>query len=112
MFRAIGRTVQARRSGEATYPEGTKPNGQGEGPGRLARLRQTSPYERPSQEAGAHGDRLVEELSTTAQQVVLPALLRKVKGWIGLDLSTKTPSIGNKQAAPSSSYEPALNRSS
>ena len=95
----------------AGYADATKPNGNDDGPGLLDRFRETSAYERLSDEAGALGDRLVEELSTTAQQVVLPALLRKIKGWIGLDLSTKTPSLGNKQAAPSSSYEPALNRS-
>src|SRR5258705_2553398 len=94
-------------TGEATYAEATKPNGKDDGPGLLDRLRETSAYERLSQEAGALGDRLVEELSTTAQQVVLPALLRKVKGWIGLDLSNKTPSMGNQQEVRPS-YEPAV----
>lgn len=94
--------------GETTYAEPTKPNGHDEGPGLLDRLRETSAYERLSQEAGALGDRLVEELSTTAQQVVLPALLKKIKGWIGLDLSTtKTSSLGNKPETPSSAYAPS-----
>ena len=77
----------------------------------LERLRETSAYERLSKEAGAIGDRLVEELSTTAQQVVLPALLKKVKSWIGLDLSNKTPSMGSKHEAPPASYERAPARS-
>ena len=94
---------------EANAPV-TKPNGKDEGPGLLERFRETSAYERLSQEAGAIGDRLVEELSSTAQQVVLPALLRKIKGWIGLDLSSKTPSMGNQQEVRTSraSYEPAV----
>ena len=98
--------------GETNYADAAKTNGHDEGPGLLDRFRETSAYERLSQEAGTLGDRLVEELSTTAQQVVLPALLRKIKGWIGLDLSAKTPSLGNKPEAANSSYEPALSRSS
>jgi hypothetical protein len=82
---------------EASHVETTKPNGKDDGPGLLERFRETSAYERLSQEAGAIGDRLVVELSTTAQQVVLPALLRKLKSWIGLDLSNKTTSMGNQQ---------------
>jgi DNA mismatch repair protein MutH len=63
----------------------------------LDRFRETSAYDRLSKEAGALGDRLVEELSTTAQQVVLPALLKKVQSWIGIDLSKKTTSPGSSQ---------------
>ncbi|HKB66762.1 MAG TPA: hypothetical protein VKC61_12975 [Pyrinomonadaceae bacterium] len=92
---------------EASHTATTKPNGKDDGPGLLDRFRETSAYDRLSQEAGAIGDRLVEELSTTAQQVVLPALLRKVKSWIGLDLSNKTPSMGNQQEVRPS-YEPAV----
>jgi hypothetical protein len=92
---------------EAINAETTKPNGKDDGPGLLDRFRETSAYERLSQEAGAIGDRLVEELSTTAQQVVLPALLKKIKTWIGLDLSNKTTSMGNRQEVRPS-YEPAV----
>lgn len=93
--------------GETNYAEATKTNGHDADPGLLDRLRETSAYERLSQEAGALGDRLVDELSTTAQQVVLPALLRKIKGWIGLDLSAKAPSMGNQPKAANSSYAPS-----
>ncbi len=85
------------------------------GPGMLERFRETSAYERLSKEAGTLGDRLVEELSTTSQQVVLPALLRKLKGWIGVDLSDKTPSStpsrGSAAQSGGAKYEPALSRS-
>ncbi|MGH9930259.1 MAG: hypothetical protein ACREA9_13685 [Pyrinomonadaceae bacterium] len=93
-------------TGEEDYAAATKPNCTDEGPGLLDRFRETSAYERLTQEAGALGDRLVDELSTTAQQVVLPALLRKIKGWIGLDLSAKAPSMGNTPEAAGSSYAP------
>jgi len=92
---------------ETIHTETTKPNGKDAGPGLLERFRETSAYDRLSQEAGAIGDRLVEELSTTAQQVVLPALLGKIKSWIGLDLSNKTTSMGNQQEVRRS-YEPAV----
>jgi hypothetical protein len=70
----------------------TKSNGKDDGPGMLERFRETSAYERLSKEAGSLGDRLVEELSTTAHTVVLPALLKKIKSWIGVDLSDKSES--------------------
>lgn len=89
-----------------------KTNGQDEGPSMLDRFRETSAYDRLSREAGALGDRLVEELSTTAQQVVLPALLKKIKGWIGLDLSTKSATMKANEVGQSSSYKRPLEASS
>jgi hypothetical protein len=83
-----------------------KDNGKHEGPGLLERFRETSAYDKLSQEAGAIGDRLVEQLSTTAQQVVLPALLKKVKNWIGLDLSNQSPSMA-RASEPRPSFESA-----
>jgi hypothetical protein len=80
-------------------------NGKDDGPGMLERFKETSAYERLSKEAGVLGDRLVEELSATAQAVVLPALLKKVKSWIGVDLSDKTldksPSMASNQGSRS-----------
>ena len=52
---------------EAVNSEATKANGKDDGPGMLERFRETSAYDRLSKEAGALGDRLVEELSNTAQ---------------------------------------------
>jgi hypothetical protein len=86
-------------------------NGKDEGPGMLERFKDTSAYERLSKEAGALGDRLIEELSTTAQAVVLPALLRKVKGWIGVDLSEKPASMGTRQPASNVSRESSFDGS-
>lgn len=89
-----------------------KTNGKDDGPGLLERFKDTSAYDRLSKEAGSLGDRLVEELSTTAQQVVLPALLNKIKGWIGLDLSAKarTTSMASEQP-PTAKYEPSMAQS-
>jgi ElaB/YqjD/DUF883 family membrane-anchored ribosome-binding protein len=88
----------------------SKPNGKDDGPGLLERFKETSAYDRLSKEVGSLGDRLVDELSTTAQQIVLPALLKKIKGWIGVDLSNKTTSMAS-EVRPRSTYEPSLAQS-
>lgn len=87
--RARSLTSNPYLSGESLDLSHSKSNGKHEGPGMLERFKETSAYERLSKEAGTLGDRLVEELSTTAQTVVLPALLNKIKTWIGVDLSEK-----------------------
>jgi hypothetical protein len=114
-------TYAAQAVGEATAAASPQPSAKAngkesdDGPGMLERFRETSAYERLSKEAGAIGDRLVEELSTTAQQIVLPALLKKIKNWIGIDLSdktAKTPSMSGNQVSQSSSYKRSLESSS
>jgi len=77
----------------------TESNGKDAGPGIFERFKETSAYDRLSREAGTLGDRLVEELSTTAQTIVLPALLAKIKSWIGVDLNEKPASMASGQAA-------------
>lgn len=97
----------------ASLDAGQKANGKDEGPGLLERFKETRAFDRLHQEVGSLGDRLVEELSTTAQTVILPALIRKIRDWVGADLSDK----GDSQAAPAASmrprtstYEPVLER--
>lgn len=58
-------------------------------PGLFERFKETRAFDRLQQEVSSLGDRLVDELSQTAQVVVLPALLGKLKDMIGLDLSTQ-----------------------
>lgn len=90
------------------------------GPGLLERFKETSAYDRLSKEAATIGDRLVEELSSTAQAVVLPAVLAKLKNWIGLDLSEKkhapTPNATQSRNAgdrpQQNTYQPVLERPS
>jgi len=91
-------------------PPVIKTNGHDEGPGMLERFKDTSAYDRLSKEAGAIGDRFIEELSTTAQTVVLPLLLTKIKNWIGIDLSDKQASM--KTVSPTRSVsQPATAQS-
>lgn len=91
-----------------------------QGPGLLERFKETSAYDRLSREAGSLGDRFLDELSNTAHTVVLPALLAKIKNWIGVDLST--PQQSSRAAADTGrtgsttnrpdrgTYEPVLER--
>jgi ElaB/YqjD/DUF883 family membrane-anchored ribosome-binding protein len=58
-------------------------------PGLIERFKETQAYDRLQQELGTLGGRVVDELSKTAQQVVLPALLGKFKDLIGIDLSAQ-----------------------
>jgi ElaB/YqjD/DUF883 family membrane-anchored ribosome-binding protein len=60
-----------------------------EKPGIFERFKETPAYDRLQAEAATLGNRFVEELSKTAQAVVLPALLGKLKDLIGIDLSTQ-----------------------
>ncbi|MDT7543682.1 MAG: hypothetical protein QOE33_3586 [Acidobacteriota bacterium] len=58
-------------------------------PSLFSRFQETQAYDRLQQEVGNLGNRFVEELSKTAQNVVLPALLGKLKDLIGIDLSAQ-----------------------
>jgi len=60
-----------------------------EGPGLFERFKETAAYDRLEREVSSLGNRLVEELSRTAHDVVLPALLVKLKDFIGMDLSSR-----------------------
>lgn len=60
-----------------------------QGPGLLERFKSTKAYDRLEEEVGALGDRFINELSKTAQSVILPALFSKVKELFGVDLSNR-----------------------
>jgi len=98
-------------TGESLHPASAKTNGKDEGPGILSRFKETSAYDRLSKEAGSLGDRVIDELSTTAHVVVLPFLLKKVKELVGLDLSEKPASMSSQQDARSVSQQPSVERS-
>jgi hypothetical protein len=102
-------------SGQSLYAssshETPRTNGQeDEGPGLLTRFKETSAYDRLSKEAASLGDRVIDELSTTAHTVVLPFLLTKVKEWVGLDLSEKPASMASQQGPRSVSQQPSTER--
>lgn len=97
----------------ASLDAADKANGKDEGPGLIERFKETRAFDRLHQEVGTLGDRLVEELSTTAQTVILPALIRKIRDLIGADLSDKSSSQASQAAsmrAGAGTYEPVLER--
>ena len=60
-----------------------------EGPSLFSRFKETKAYDKLTEELSTIGERAVEELSKTAQAVVVPLLLNKLKSWIGVDLTTQ-----------------------
>jgi hypothetical protein len=70
------------------------------GPGLIERFKETKAYDRLSDELSTVGERVVEELSRTAQSIVVPMLLNKLKSLIGVDLSGGgSRQSGGRQAA-------------
>lgn len=62
------------------------------GPGLFERFKETKAYDKLTEELSTVGERVVEELSRTAQTVVVPLLLNKIKSLIGVDLSSQRQS--------------------
>jgi hypothetical protein len=60
-----------------------------EKPGLFERFKETPAYDRLQTEVSTLGNRFIEELSSTAHNVVLPALFNKIKEMFGVDLSGK-----------------------
>ncbi|HZT58061.1 MAG TPA: hypothetical protein VFA21_05475 [Pyrinomonadaceae bacterium] len=57
------------------------------GPGLFSRFKETKAYDMLTDELSTIGERAVEELSKTAQTVIVPLLLNKLKSLIGVDLT-------------------------
>jgi hypothetical protein len=75
-------SYSAPRQEEEEEPENKKPS-------LFERFKETSAYDRLQAEVNSLGERFIEELSKTAQEVVLPALFGKIKELFGVDLSNK-----------------------
>jgi hypothetical protein len=74
-------------------------------PSLFERFKETSAYDRLQAEVSSLGDRFIDELSKTAQSVVLPALFNKIKELFGVDLSGKQGQGQQQQQAHSSSSQ-------
>ena len=88
------------------------------GPGLLERFKTTPVYERVKSEIEDFGNAILDEVSKTAKTVVLPALIKSLKDFIGghLPASDKTPSMStrnepNRTSSKSKSpYPPGVER--
>nr|MBA3805626.1 hypothetical protein [Acidobacteriota bacterium] len=76
-------------SGLAAVGQETSGEAEDQGPGLIERFKSTKAYDRLEEEVSSLGDRFINELSKTAQSVVLPALFGKVKELFGVDISNK-----------------------
>jgi len=90
------------------------------GPGLVGRLKTTPAYERVSGEVANIGNSILDELSKTAKQVLVPAVVKSIKDFIGGYLPRGTtsqtaepaPRRSNpiRDSANDSSYHPVLER--
>jgi len=80
---------QALASYAPPAPAAAEEEEEPKGPGLIARFKETRAYDKLQDELSTLGERALEELSRTAQTVVVPALLSKLKNLIGIDLSTQ-----------------------
>jgi len=93
-------------------------NEEDSGPGLLERFKTTPVYDRMKNEVGDFGNAILDEVSKTAKTVVLPALIKSLKDFIGgyLPASDKAPSTSTRNeptrtsSRSDSSYQPALER--
>ncbi|MDT7781222.1 MAG: hypothetical protein QOC99_3734 [Acidobacteriota bacterium] len=78
-----------QQQGLASYASAASEEEEPKGPGVFERFKETKAYDKLQNEISTLGERFVDELSRTAQTVVVPALLSKLKNLIGIDLSTQ-----------------------
>jgi hypothetical protein len=95
-----------------------------EGPGFFEKLTSTPAYQKVKDEAGNIGDAFVQEISKTAKQMVLPALITSLRNFIGgylpntgTDTAAQPPGSSSMRAesdraraGTGSTYQPALER--
>ena len=84
-------TAPSQPQGLAAYaspaPAAAEEQEEPKGPGLISRFKETKAYDRLQDELSTLGERALEELSRTAQTVVVPAILSKLKNMVGIDLS-------------------------
>ena len=107
-------TLDASKSGNGTHDEG---------PGFFEKLTHTQAYQKVKHEASNLGDEFVQEITKTAKQMVLPALMVSLRNFIGGYLPN-AETTANQQSGSSSlraetdrarsgtasNYQPALER--
>jgi ElaB/YqjD/DUF883 family membrane-anchored ribosome-binding protein len=100
---------QALASQSFSSSDASEAEAEPKGPGLLERFKETKAYDKLQDELSTLGERALEELSKTARNVVVPALLNKLKGMIGLDLGAQggAQQQGGGQRRQSAASQPA-----
>ena len=106
--------ADASKSGTGTHEDG---------PGFFEKLTHTQAYQKVKHEASNLGDEFVQEITKTAKQMVLPALMVSLRNFIGGYLpnadttanqqsgsSTMRAETDKARSASASNYQPALER--
>ena len=96
-----------------------------EGPGLFEKLTHTQAYQKVKHEASNLGDEFVQEITKTAKQMVLPALMMSLRNFIGGYLpnaettanqqsgsSSMRAETDSARSGTASNYQPALERNS
>jgi len=85
--RATGYAPRASQSDAGTVPKNgaTEPSG----PGLIQRMKETPAYDRVRSEAGVIGNHFVDEISKQAKEVLVPAAMAWIGGWLGRMLPAK-----------------------
>src|ERR1044072_9016844 len=98
-YAAQGIAASAQAPMQSNYGNGKHDTG----PSFFQKVANTQAFERVKDEAGNIGDAFVQELSKTAKNVVLPALITSLRNFIGDHL----PNVEKK---PATNYQPSLDR--
>src|ERR1044072_3536214 len=80
---------QALASYASSAPAAAEEEEEPKGPGLIERFKGTKAYDKLQDELSTPGERALGETSQKARNVVVPALLSKLKSMIGIDLSTQ-----------------------
>jgi hypothetical protein len=83
------------------------------GPGVLNKIANSAAYDKVRREAATVGDLFIRELGNTAKVMVLPAVMKSIKDFVGAYLPSDTRQKGSADLSKSSersSYEPRLER--
>lgn len=103
--------------GEAALPasnrsESAKDQDEPGGAGVFTRLANTAAYDKVKHEAQAVGDLLISELGNTAKALVVPAVVKTIKDFLGDFLPKSSPksSVSTAPRSESSAYQPKLER--
>ena len=104
----LGETPMAAANRSEIAKEQEEPSG----PGVFARLANTAAYDKVKHEAQAVGDLLISELGNTAKALVVPAVVKTIKDFLGdfLPKSSTTNAVATPPRSESSAYQPKLER--
>ena len=81
-------------AGKTRKNEATEPSG----PGLIHRMKETAAYDRVRSEAGVIGNHFVDEISKQAKEVLVPAAMAWIGGWLGRMLPAKENGHGPANA--------------